>query len=1096
MKHPPGPVTLKSPVPPKLNRTESHSLALQSLRTQTWTARVICFGLTALLALCGGCTRKYWREQADDLSYDIIKKKEVDPRWTLPRIDVLADPRSRFFDPYDPDFTPLPPDDPAAHDYMHWVYGMNGYRKWHDFGDLPAAENPDWLQPFGLSQDVVAANYSKSAVLPQIEKLTLEEAVELSWVHSRDYQTQIENVYLVALALTLQRFQFDLQFIGFSGRPSSEVTQETVPNTADSLNLNNSVGVSQLFPSGAQFIAELANNTLWIFSPGKSDSTASVLSYSLVQPLLANGGRRFVLEGLTQAERNMLYAIRDLARYRMGFFTTAVAGGGTAGLTSGVTQAAAAAINALNSPVSSGGYLGLLQQMQVIYNQEYNISQLKEQLDRIHSSVNLRREWIGEELKHLPTEVAEPPPPTPEPPKEDEAAEKNGEEEKFVTRAPPKPVARILNEDVIPPEIRGQLKYSDETDQLYLRGTLTDAQVQQLMNLSPDPEWKRVVSLLATTSVAETETVNQQLAQLQTQLAQNCNSLRQSRVTLQNSIDQYKLFLGLPTDMPISIDDSVLKPFEFIDARLLRLQDRLKAFVPEPPEISDSHPDAEAMRRAASLLSRFDPAAPDISIIRGLVEELERLQEDIRRDGINVLENDFERYTAHVKAATNKPPSDNCFIVYRDAEANSKLKTSLLARFDETVANLDAVQKKLTEENLTSLEIDKILTDISETREDFLKITRSLSVVQINVRVDLIDLNRFDLDRDESVAVGLENRMDLMNARAQVMDARRNVEVAANQLQAVLNIVAAGDVRTQPLGSGNGNPLDFRGDQTSLRAGVQFTSPVQLVQQRNVYRAALISYQRARRNYMRIEDQVKYDLRTTWRQLNLQQLNFETAREQVRAAAAQLDIVSELSTAPVVGNATAAGAGGSVQGLNTLNALSAVLQAQNQMIQIWVNFESNRLQIYNFMGTMEVDENGFWVDEFYQRRALAARAGRNLDDLPPSLPSELTPTSPPQELKNEPVDATEIAPQPQPTDARRSPVKRDAETKHVEKLQLVKGEFWPERPDPAKVAPRGGRKGARDPADPPVPRRGRGVGVEREESLESGRAERSDRRNR
>lgn len=1103
MNHESGPGVLKLFVPVKPMEKSSRSAAC-ARRARTVLFRACCVGLISLAAVCGGCTRKYWREQADDLSYDIIKKKEVDPRWTLPRIDVMADPRSRFYDPYDPDFTPLPPDDPAAHDYMHWIYGMNGYRKWHDFGDLPAAENPDWLQPFGLSQDVVATNYSKSAVLPQIEKLTLEEAVELSWVHSRDYQTQVENVYLVALALTLQRFQFDLQFVGFSGRPSSEVTLEDTPGTGDSVNWNNTVGVRQLFPSGAQFIAELANNTLWLFSSGgKSDSTASVFSYSLVQPLLANSGRRFVMEGLTQAERNMLYAIRDLARYRMGFFTTVVAGGTTAGLTSGVTAPAASAIAALTTPTGGIGYLDLLQQMQVIYNQEYNISQLKEQLDRIHSSVNLRPEWIGEDLKHLPPEVRVPdedlPAPAnvePVPPdgKEDDANKEPGK------RAPPPPKPQILKEDVIPPEIRGQIKYNDDTDRLYLRGTLTDAQLQQLLNLSPDLEWKRVVALLADLAVAESETVNQQLTQLQTQLAQNCISLRTSRVNLLNSIDQFKLTLGLPPDMPITIDDSLLKPFEFIDARLLRLQDRLKAFVPEPPEISATHPDAEAMRRAAALMSRFDPAAPDITIVRGLASELELLQEDIRKDGVNVLEDDFVRYAEHVKAAKNRPASDNCFIVYRDEDANSKLKTSLLARFNETVAKLDEAQEKLKRDDLTADEIKAdVLEPMSEAREEFLKLTRSLSVVQINVRVDLIDLSRFDLEMDESVAIGLENRMDLMNARAQVMDARRNVEVAANQLQAVLNIVAAGDIRTQPLTSGNGNPLDFRGDQSSLRAGVQFTSPVQLVQQRNVYRAALISYQRARRNYMRIEDQVKFDIRTTWRPLNLLQMNFETAREQVRAAAAQLDISSELNSAPVIG-AAAGAAGGSAQGLNTLQALSAVLNAQNQMIQIWVNFETNRLQIYNFMGTMEIDENGFWVDEFYRRRADAARAGRSLDGLPPTLPSDSTPPSTPQELQNEPVDATEIAPQPHATDAR-SPNQRDAKSKRDPNVQIVKGETWPERPDPALLTPplgatRGGRKAAPDPVDPPRPsRRGR-VGMEREESVEPGRAKRPDRRSR
>ena len=38
---------------------------------------------------------------------------------------------------------------------------------------------------------------------------------------------------------------------------------------------------------------------------------------------------------------------------------------------------------------------------------------------------------------------------------------------------------------------------------------------------------------------------------------------------------------------------------------------------------------------------------------------------------------------------------------------------------------------------------------------------------------------------------GLANRLDLMNLKAAVMDARRKVEFTANQLQAVMNLVAA-----------------------------------------------------------------------------------------------------------------------------------------------------------------------------------------------------------------------------------------------------------------------------------------------------------------
>src|SRR5262249_50547032 len=151
-------------------------------------------------------------------------------------------------------------------------------------------------------------------------------------------------------------------------------------------------------------------------------------------------------------------------------------------------------------------------------------------------------------------------------------------------------------------------------------------------------------------------------------------------------------------------------------------------------------------------------------------------------------------------------------------------------------------------------------------------------------RVEMIDLNQFEMSMEETVAMGLANRLDLMNLRGAVMDARRKVEFAANQLQAVLNLVANGNIQTQPLISGDHNPFDFRGVDSTFQVGVQFTTPVQLVSQRNAYRAALVGYQQARRNYQRTEDQVKLDCRTNWRNLEFTRRNFETLREQIRAA--------------------------------------------------------------------------------------------------------------------------------------------------------------------------------------------------------------------
>lgn len=58
----------------------------------------LALGLTAPL-LGVGCSRQKWHNQADDVAYAIVGERYTDPRWTNPRADVIADPRSRFYGP-------------------------------------------------------------------------------------------------------------------------------------------------------------------------------------------------------------------------------------------------------------------------------------------------------------------------------------------------------------------------------------------------------------------------------------------------------------------------------------------------------------------------------------------------------------------------------------------------------------------------------------------------------------------------------------------------------------------------------------------------------------------------------------------------------------------------------------------------------------------------------------------------------------------------------------------------------------------------------------------------------------------------------------
>jgi hypothetical protein len=510
---------------------------------------------------------------------------------------------------------------------------------------------------------------------------------------------------------------------------------------------------------------------------------------------------------------------------------------------------------------------------------------------------------------------------------------------------------------------------------------LSDVEVRLLLELSKDPDYQKAVVNLADRS--STLTTNQNIVQLETQLATQVNGLRTNRVTYLNALDSYKQQLGLPVDMPLDIDLSMLKPFEIVDQRLIRLQDRVNAFVLEPPPVRPDHSDAAAMSRVAELMQQLRSAPePDVPTLRGLVDEMLVISNDMQRDGVEVTQDDFRRAAEH-RARTPEFQQDYPIQTKRDPKRDERLMETLLAEFRETEANLRKLKSTLAKPQVTAKEKKDALDVLADTREDLLKISQSFSVVQIDLRVDLIDLTPWDMSMEDAVATGLANRLDLLNSRAAVMDARRKVEVAANQLQAVLNVVATGNVNTKPLAAGINNPFDFHGDQSNFNLGVQFTTPIQLVAQRNNYRAALVGYQQARRNYMRTEDQVKIDIRGRIRLLDQTRRNFETLRDQVRAATAQLDITSEQTAAPaaagVPGGAAGGGGGGGqqAQGLQIINAINSVLSAQNNLIGFWVSFEAYRLDIYNFMGTLEIDREGYWTDEFYQARARVHRANPN-----------------------------------------------------------------------------------------------------------------------
>lgn len=837
--------------------------------------------LTLLLALAmpvSGCSRQFWRQQADKDAYAAISEKLSDPRWAVPRVHIAPEYESRFFDPHHPDRAPLPPDDPAAHTFMHWVDGWEGYKGWHKFGTEMSVENPQWMARFAFRDDLRdPLTEEPLAPRPAIEELTLPDAIELSLIHSREYQTQLENVYLAALDVTFQRFQFGVRYLR---EPTAGVTGRFSPQGGtDSVVGNAAFGLRQVLPAGTQIAVELANNTLWLFSGGNQTQTASVLSYSITQPLLLGAGRKVGLENLTQTERNLLYAVRDLARFRQQFFTDVVGAG-------------------------SGGYLGLLQQLQSIRNEEGNIRRLEDQVERLLAEATRNSRFAGADLEQLPAGL------------------------------------------VIPPELAGQLEYRADLKRLLWRGPMNARQEEIIRNLSDEPAFQAAV--LGMVQSLRTTVAPLDVLQLQASLASSINRLRGQQRSFQDSLDSFKFQLGLPPDVFLTVDLSLLRQFEVISPELFALEADARGFVDVWGVLDDTNPDLFQLRSTLdsfeTLLRRTETiglpqVANDVqSVEQNIAERLSELQTEEERQNFQL---DFDRAK----------------FLFGEAEIRLGELRRTLAGFQEAVRG----------ENASEAERQAVYQGINLLREDLWRLIQNLEVVQVSMRVELIEVEPFDLPLDLVTAEAIEHRVDLMNARAIVMDARRDVEIAANRLQAAIDVIVAGDLRT----AGGNRPFNFSGQNSQLRAGLRFDAPLDQIAERNAYRESLVRYQRARRNYMQAEDQVKLQVRRAWRQLVVLRRNLETSRRALRLAALQFDSAVNESNAPANANA-GGGAGRGLQGNNLLNALNAILQNQNQLIQNWTDYERNRLNLYRDMGTMEIGPDGIWNDSFYRNTSNAS----------------------------------------------------------------------------------------------------------------------------
>jgi outer membrane protein TolC len=193
--------------------------------------------------------------------------------------------------------------------------------------------NKKWKDDFGQKVNYTISDVAPSPNDVQIEEelptgvINLAESAAIATARNRDYQKQKEDLYLIALDLTLQRYDFAMQWFGTfdpkytRGHSSSSATGD---DNEEEISYAAEGGFSQLLADGALVSASIALDWARFLTGDPRASIGSVLSATVTQPLLRGAGRKIVQENLTQAERNVLYQIRSFNRYRQEFIVSIV----------------------------------------------------------------------------------------------------------------------------------------------------------------------------------------------------------------------------------------------------------------------------------------------------------------------------------------------------------------------------------------------------------------------------------------------------------------------------------------------------------------------------------------------------------------------------------------------------------------------------------------------------------------------------------------------------------------------------------------------------------------------------------------------------
>lgn len=257
---------------------------------------ILPIALAAIALSVAGC-QQFWIDSADSIGNRIIRQRQQDTLGATSNFDVGPEHglRRTTGDTYS--FTPNPID-------PHVPDSFKAATKQQAVADLADTNGTELEEQLASLQDRAQV---------ETTPFTLQDALAYAFVHARDFQSQKEDLYLSALALMTERQLWTPQVVAEIEAQYANFGQ--VRDFDQAMTAVSDLSVTQRLPYGGQVAARIINVLMRDIGQHVTSGESGDMILEANIPLLRGAGR-VAYESRYQAERNLIYAVRDFENAR------------------------------------------------------------------------------------------------------------------------------------------------------------------------------------------------------------------------------------------------------------------------------------------------------------------------------------------------------------------------------------------------------------------------------------------------------------------------------------------------------------------------------------------------------------------------------------------------------------------------------------------------------------------------------------------------------------------------------------------------------------------------------------------------------------